>query len=153
MDCFIDTLKNDADLDDIVRIEGLTFTRPWTRDMYLAELEHSDVARFYIARDAVGEAVGFCSCWQIIDEVHINNLAVLPEHRRSGVATALINRALADGAARGALRATLEVRRSNEPALKLYERCGFSVTAVRRGYYTHPDEDALILWREGGPRT
>ena len=153
MDCFIDTLKNDADLDDIVRIEGLTFTRPWTRDMYLAELEHSDVARFYIARDAVGEAVGFCSCWQIIDEVHITTLAVLPEHRRSGVATALINRALADGAARGALRATLEVRRSNEPALKLYERCGFSVTAVRRGYYTHPDEDALILWREGGPRT
>jgi len=153
MDCFIDTLKNDADLDDLLRIEGLTFTRPWTREMYVAELEHSDVARFYIARDAVGEAVGFCSCWQIIDEVHINNLAVLPEHRRSGVATALIERALADGSSRGAHRATLEVRRSNEPALKLYERCGFSVTAVRRGYYTHPDEDALILWREGTARS
>jgi [ribosomal protein S18]-alanine N-acetyltransferase len=153
MDCVIDTLKNDADLDDLLRIEGLTFTRPWTREMYVAELEHSDVARFYIARDAVGEAIGFCSCWQIIDEVHINNLAVLPEHRRSGVATALIERALADGAARGAHRATLEVRRSNEPALQLYERCGFSVTAVRRGYYTHPDEDALILWREGGARS
>ena len=148
MDCFIEPLSSPRDLDDIVRIEGLTFTRPWTREMYLAELEHTDVARFYVARDAVGEAVGFCSCWQIIDEMHINNLAVLPEHRRSGIATALIHRVLADGAVRGAHRATLEVRRSNDAALRLYEQCGFSVTAVRRGYYTQPDEDALILWRD-----
>ena len=148
MDCFIEPLSSPSDLDDIVRIEALTFTKPWTREMYLAELEHRDVSRFYIARDAVGEAVGFCSCWQIIDEIHINNLAVLPEHRRAGVATALLNRVLSDGATRGAHRATLEVRRSNGPALQLYERCGFSVTAVRRGYYTHPDEDALVLWRE-----
>ena len=143
MDCFIEPVSSPGDLDDIVRIESLTFTKPWTREMYLAELEHSDVARFYVARDAVGEAVGFCSCWQIIDELHINNLAVLPEHRRSGVATALLNRVLADGAARGAHRATLEVRRSNRAALRVYERCGFSVTAVRRDYYTHPDEEEL----------
>ena len=84
MDCFIEPLSSPGDLDDIVRIEALTFTKPWTREMYLAELEHRDVSRFYIARDAVGEAVGFCSCWQIIDEIHINNLAVLPEHRRAG---------------------------------------------------------------------
>ena len=152
MDCFIEPVSSPGDLDDIVRIESLTFTKPWTREMYLAELEHSEVARFYVARDAVGEAVGFCSCWQIIDELHINNLAVLPEHRRSGVATALLNRVLADGAARGAHRATLEVRRSNRAALRVYERCGFSVTAVRRDYYTHPDEDALILWREPATR-
>jgi ribosomal-protein-alanine N-acetyltransferase len=148
MECVIEPLASPRDLDDIVRIEALTFTRPWTREMYLAELEHSSVARFYIARDAVGEAIGFCSCWQVIDEMHINNLAVLPEYRRAGVATALISRVLSDGAAKGAPRATLEVRRSNSAALSLYERCGFSVTAVRRGYYTHPDEDALILWRE-----
>ena len=48
------------------------------------ELEHRDVAFFYIARDAVGEAIGFCSCWRVLDEVHINNLAVVPEHRRAG---------------------------------------------------------------------
>ena len=49
MDCFIEPLSSPGDLDDIVRIEALTFTKPWTREMYLAELEHRDVSRFYIA--------------------------------------------------------------------------------------------------------
>jgi ribosomal-protein-alanine N-acetyltransferase len=147
-ECFIRPLSSEADIDDILRIESISFTNPWTREMYLSELEHRDVSFFYIARDAVGEAIGFCSCWLILDEIHINNLAVLPEHRRGGVASSLLEQVLAEGAARGAHRATLEVRRSNDPALKLYEKFGFRVTAVRRGYYTRPDEDALVLWRE-----
>jgi len=148
MDCFIQPVASEQDIDDIIRVESVAFTRPWTREMYLSELEHHDVAFFYLARDPVGEAVGFCSWWRVLDEVHINNLAVLPEVRRRGVATALLERVLADGAAKGAPRATLEVRQSNAAALRLYERLGFAVTAVRRSYYTHPDEDALILWRE-----
>lgn len=148
IDLFIHPLRSERDIDDILRIETLSFTRPWTREMYLSELEHGDVSFFYVARDAVGEAVGFCSWWLVLDEVHINNLAVLPEYRKGGIATAIIERVLADGALRGALRATLEVRRSNEPALALYRKLGFVVTGTRRGYYTHPDEDALILWRE-----
>ena len=147
-DCFIRPVSSDADIDDILRIETISFTNPWTREMYLSELEHRDVSFFYIACDAVGEAVGFCSCWLVLDEIHINNLAVLPEHRRGGVASALIEHMLKEGRSRGARRATLEVRRSNEPARKLYEKFGFAVTGVRRGYYTKPDEDALILWRE-----
>jgi [ribosomal protein S18]-alanine N-acetyltransferase len=150
-DCFIQPLTSEADIDDILRIESIAFTNPWTREMYLSELEHRNVSFFYIARDAVGEAIGFCSCWLVLDEVHINNLAVLPEHRRGGVASALLERVLSDGAGRGAHRATLEVRRSNEAALKLYEKFGFRVTAVRRRYYTNPDEDALVLWREPRP--
>ena len=151
-DCFIRPLSSETDIDDILRIESISFTNPWTREMYLSELEHRDVSFFYIARDAVGEAIGFCSCWLVLDEVHINNLAVLPEHRRSGVASALIEHVLKEGEGRGARRATLEVRRSNEPARKLYEKFGFTVTGVRRGYYTRPDEDALVLWRESPPR-
>lgn len=148
IDGYIEAVTTPAGIDDILRIEQLAFTNPWTREMYLAELEHHDVAFFYVARDAVGEAIGFCSWWRVLDEVHINNIAVLPERRRCGVASALIARVLADGAARGATRATLEVRRSNVAALQLYERLGFHVTATRKGYYSHPDEDALILWRE-----
>jgi ribosomal-protein-alanine N-acetyltransferase len=147
-ECFIEAVSSVQDIDDILRIEAVSFTNPWTREMYLSELEHRDVAFFYIARDALGEAIGFCSCWRVIDEVHINNLAVLPEHRRSGVASALLERVLQEGLARGASRATLEVRRSNVAALKLYQKFGFSVSAVRRGYYTRPDEDALVLWRD-----
>jgi [ribosomal protein S18]-alanine N-acetyltransferase len=151
MECFIEPVSSERDIDDILRIESVSFTRPWTREMYLSELEHRDVSAFYIARDALGEAIGFCSCWRVLDEVHINNLAVLPEHRRSGVASALLERVLRDGAAKGAGLATLEVRASNVPALRLYEKFGFSVSAVRRGYYSHPDEDALVLWRERPP--
>lgn len=147
-ECFIEAVSSERDIEDILRIESISFTNPWTKEMYLSELEHRDVSFFYVARDALGEAIGFCSCWCVLDEVHINNLAVLPEHRRSGVASALLERVLRDGAARGASRATLEVRRSNVAALKLYERFGFAVSGVRRGYYTNPDEDALILWRD-----
>jgi [ribosomal protein S18]-alanine N-acetyltransferase len=148
IDIHIQPLTSAHDIDDILRIESASFTHPWTRDMYLSELEHGNIAFFYIARTAVGEAIAFCSFWVVLDELHINNLAVLPEHRRAGVASALLVRVLADAEIRGAYRATLEVRTSNDAARRLYERLGFTVTAVRRGYYTQPDEDALVLWRE-----
>ena len=117
--------------------------------MYLAEMDNRGVSYCFLARDAAGRVVGFCSFWRVLDELHINNLAVKPESRRAGVATALLEHVLREGGTMGALRATLEVRRSNDPARVLYERFGFSVAGVRRAYYTKPVEDALILWREG----
>ena len=87
----------------------------------------------------------------MLDELHINNLAVLPAYRRSQIGTALLRRVLEDGARLGASRATLEVRRSNDAARMLYEKFGFSVAGVRRGYYSKPSEDALVLWRDGLP--
>ena len=120
--------------------------------MYLAELENPGVSHFYLARTAASrEVVGFCSFWRVLDELHINNLAVLPAHRRARVGTDLLVRVLEDGARLGARRATLEVRRSNEPAQQLYEQFGFTVAGVRRGYYSNPAEDALVLWRDGLP--
>ena len=85
----------------------------------------------------------------MVDELHINNLAVLPADRRAGVATALLQPCFEGGARLGAVRATLEVRKSNDPARLLYERLGFAVAGVRRAYYTKPVEDAIVLWREG----
>jgi len=77
--------------------------------------------------------VGFCSFWRVLDELHINNLAVLPEYRRAHIGTALLRRVLEDGARLGASRATLEVRRSNEAARMLYEKFGFSVAGGALG--------------------
>lgn len=116
--------------------------------MYLKELENTGVSYCYLAKEPRGEVVGFCSFWRVLDELHINNLAVAPLRRRGGVGSALLVHILQEGAALGAQRATLEVRRSNDVARALYERFGFSVAGVRRGYYTNPPEDALILWRE-----
>jgi ribosomal-protein-alanine N-acetyltransferase len=144
----IDVLTSPEQIDDVIAVEEASFTNPWTREMYLSELENRGVSFCYMARDGEGRIVGFCSFWRVLDELHVNNLAVLPNVRRAGVASALLSRVLREGAALGATRATLEVRRSNDAARLLYERFGFFVAGVRRGYYTNPVEDALILWKD-----
>lgn len=138
-----------AEIDGVLAIEEASFTNPWTREMYVAEFDHRDVSLCYLARNTDQLVVGFCSVWRVMDELHINNLAVAPPYRRTGVATALLEHVMGEGANLGAVRATLEVRRSNEPARRLYERFGFSVSGIRRAYYTKPVEDALVLLREG----
>ncbi len=135
------------DLDEIVAIEQASFNNPWTRDMYLRELQNPDVSFLYILRSADAGIVAFCSFWLVLDEVHINNLAVRLDFRGQGVGKTLLERVLVEAANRGAQRATLEVRRSNEAARRLYERLGFAVAATRPNYYASPPEDALILWR------
>jgi ribosomal-protein-alanine N-acetyltransferase len=144
----VELLTSAAGIDEVLEIERSSFTNPWTREMYLAEMENKGVSFCYIARSPAGAAAGFCSFWRILDELHINNLAVAPQFRRAGVATALLQRVLGEGARLGVRRATLEVRRSNEIARSLYEQFGFRLAGVRRGYYTHPVEDALVLWRD-----
>jgi ribosomal-protein-alanine N-acetyltransferase len=116
--------------------------------MYLAELENRGVSFCFLATAPDGRAIGFCSFWKVTDELHINNLAVLPDFRRMGVGSALLSFVMAEGVRLGARRATLEVRRSNEAARRLYERFGFTIAGMRPGYYSRPVEDALVLWRE-----
>jgi len=93
--------------------------------------------------------VGFCAFWLVVDEIHINNVAILPELRGQGLGTVLMKRVFEEAATLGAKRATLEVRASNDGARRLYERLGFYVAGTRRGYYSNPVEDALVLWRDG----
>ena len=131
------------DLAAIVALESDSFTNPWTAEA-LTTMLGSDVTRLYVARHQQPDAVvGFCACWLIDTELHINTLAVARSHRRQGIATCLVRFVLQ---ATGAQRATLEVRRSNVAAIKLYEKLGFRATAVRNQYYRNPDEDGLILW-------
>ncbi len=144
----IEALHSSEDIDAVLGIEHASFSNPWTREMYLSELDNPGVAYFFLARGAAREVVGFCSFWRILDELHVNNLAVAPARRRQGVASALLSRVLDEGHRLGARRATLEVRQSNEHARRLYERFGFWVAGVRRGYYSNPVEDALVLWRD-----
>jgi [ribosomal protein S18]-alanine N-acetyltransferase len=150
-DALIERVSSDEDLDAVVALEAESFTNPWTREMLERELRQSDVARVYVLRLADRRVAAFCACWILFDELHINTIAVHPSLRRQGLATQLMTHLLERAAAEGANRALLEVRRSNVAAQRLYERLGFRVAGVRRHYYSHPDEDALVLTRHALP--
>lgn len=145
----IERLTREDDLDAVAALEAASFSNPWTREMLARELRQSDVARVYVLRTPRHPVAAFCACWLIFDELHINTIAVEATLRRQGLARRLLAHVFDEAAASGVQRATLEVRQSNEAALRLYQGLGFTVAAVRRGYYHQPAEDALILWREG----
>jgi [ribosomal protein S18]-alanine N-acetyltransferase len=139
-------LRETDDLADVVALEAASFTNPWSREVLERDLRNTDVVRVYALRDTGGTLLGFCGCWFVSDELHINTLAIAEPARRRGHATRLLRFVLAEALAAGLTRATLEVRRSNDAALRLYDRFGFSVEGIRPDYYTQPVEDALILW-------
>lgn len=147
----VETLE-ERDLDEVLGIEEASFTNPWTRQMFQWELQNVGVSYGFVLRTPEWPVAAFCTIWVVLDEIHVNNLAVRPECRGAGVGRALLQFILRLGAGLGARRATLEVRRSNAAALKLYQGLSFAVAGTRRNYYSDPTEDALILWREGlGP--
>jgi [ribosomal protein S18]-alanine N-acetyltransferase len=148
VDFVIERLRAGADLDEVAALEATSFTNPWSGELLGQQLGESAVTRLYVLRIPDRAVAAFCLCWVIADELHINTIAVDPAVRRRGLASELMRHVITDAAQAGASRATLEVRCSNAPAIALYERLGFSVCAVRPGYYTRPDEDALILWRD-----
>jgi len=146
--CWFEPLADDHDLDGVLEVEAVSFTNPWTRDMYSRELSNRSVCHILVARNEDCPVAGFCAFWLVLDEMHINNLALRPQFRAQGIGTALLRHALTEAKGLGARRATLEVRASNDAARRLYGRLGFYVAGTRRNYYTSPVEDALILWRD-----
>jgi ribosomal-protein-alanine N-acetyltransferase len=147
----VERLASDEDLDAVADLESRCFNNPWTRDMLARELAQSDVAHVFVLRLPACPVAGFCSCWIVVDELHINTLDVDIPFRRRGLGVYLMRFVIGEAVRRGVRRATLEVRESNVAARKLYEMLGFSVAGKRSRYYTLPDEDALVLWREDLP--
>jgi [ribosomal protein S18]-alanine N-acetyltransferase len=145
----IDRLAPERDLDGLLEVARVSFANPWTREMFLWEVQNSDVSHVYVVRALPDCIAGFCCCWLVFDELHINNLAVHPDWRGQGLAATLLGHVLREERRQGARQATLEVRRSNLAALGLYRKLGFHVAGERPGYYVNPPEDALILARQG----
>ncbi len=135
-----------ADLDAIDDIERRSYATPWSRSMFAGEL--AKPASLCLGAFEDGKLVGYAINSRYVDAWHVMNIAVDPEVRRHGIATSLLEKLFElthDGERRGY---TLEVRVSNDGAIKLYERLGFHSRGVRRGYYTDNREDALIMWRD-----
>ncbi len=131
-----------ADLDAIDEIEQHSFKVPWPRSVFEGELAR-DVARIDVVRDP--NVIAFNNYWLVAGELHILAIATHPDRRRSGIAGVLLAHAMESGRAAGATLATLEVRRSNTPAIALYERAGFTTVHVRQRYYQDDGEDALVM--------
>jgi len=135
-----------GDLDGVGAIEEASYSVPWKRSMFEAELNGNPFSRLFVARDAEGAGLqGYVCFWVVFDELHLLNLAVHPDARRHGIGEELAQWTLSRAKKDGARRASLEVRASNEAARKLYEKLGFKVSAVRHGYYREPREDGLIM--------
>ncbi len=135
------------DLDSVEEIERASYPTPWSRAMFVAELRKpSSLAIGAFAEDDA--LIGYAFVSRYVDAWHVMNVAVGPEHRRRGVARALLERIFEVTAVDPRRGYTLEVRVSNEEAIRLYERLGFESRGVRRAYYTDNREDALIMWKE-----
>jgi ribosomal-protein-alanine N-acetyltransferase len=142
---FVEKLREPGDLEGVLEIEELSFNNPTTREWYERELQRPDVCFIYVLRMPEHPVAGFCAFWRIVSEMHINNLAIRPELRGRGLGLFLLQASLEAAAGLGASSATLEVRRSNLAARRLYARAGFYEAGVRRNYYRQPVEDALVL--------
>jgi len=130
----------------VAALQAESFYRPWGIDAIQRELRQNPVARLYLLERVPGRLEGFCACWLVAGELHINSLAIRPDARRQGLARRLLREVFALSVQEGADAATLEVRRSNTPAVALYRSLGFVVEGVRKDYYEQPREDALVLW-------
>ena len=133
-----------ADLPQVIAIERRAFPAPWSLAMFVLEL--SKPSGVCLAALEHGRVVGYLVCSRYDTVWHVMNVAVDPDHRRRGFGRTLIER-LIDEVADPAARYTLEVRQSNDAAIRLYEQFGFRPAGVRRRYYQDNGEDAVIMWR------
>jgi ribosomal-protein-alanine N-acetyltransferase len=133
-----------SDLPDVLTIERRAFPTPWSLAMFVLELSKSTGLCLAALRD--GALVGYVVCARYDLDWHVMNVAVDPDHRREGIASALLAELYRSAGATEA-RFTLEVRESNHDAINLYRRDGFRIAGKRRRYYQDNGEDALIMWR------
>lgn len=130
--------------EDIYEIEKKSFDgAQWPLSAFVEEA--ADERAIYFVATLNGKIIGYSGFWVIIDEIHLNNIAVLPEFRRCGVAVALLKKTIEYGINRGADKMTLEVNNKNDAAVALYRKFGFVDEGLRPNYYAK-DEHALIMW-------
>ena len=133
----------EAHIPQMVELEKICFSLPWTADMIKSELNNPSC--LYLAAVDGDTLVGYIGVQTVLDEGYINNVAVRPEYRRQGIAAALISLLVDQARAIGLAFMTLEVRESNTPAISLYEKLGFTTVGRRKNYYEKPREDAILM--------
>ncbi len=136
------------DLNAIEKIERESYPTPWSRSMFAGELAKPSSISLGAFEPETGKLLGYLIISRYVDAWHVMNLAVALKYRRRGIASTLLERLFELTSGEGRRGYTLEVRVSNEVAIKLYGQAGFRPRGIRRGYYTDNREDALIMWRD-----
>ena len=139
-------LMQAADVAAIAELEKICFSDPWSEKSIASELDNSLACWLVAIVD--GELAGYIGSQTVLDGSDMMNIAVAPQHRRKGIAEALILALVEKLQARNSLCLLLEVRASNTPAIALYEKLNFLPVGRRKNYYRNPREDALILRKE-----
>ena len=130
-------------IEQIEELEKLCFSVPWTRQQLISQLP--DNMHVFLAAVSGEEVLGYVGMMYVLDEGYISNVAVSPEHRRQGIADALINELLSRAKMLELSFVTLEVRDSNQGARALYKKHGFTDVGLRKNYYNFPTEDAILM--------
>ena len=138
----------EEDVPQIHEIEKLCFAMPWREESILHDVKENVVARWLVLDGGEGQVLAYAGMWFVLDEAHVCNVAVHPDHRRKGYGR-MIFEALERLAQENSMSMmTLEVRRSNIAAQNLYHACGFLDVGYRKRYYEDNKEDALIMYKE-----
>jgi ribosomal-protein-alanine N-acetyltransferase len=140
---FILRKMTSQDIDEVMQIEKQSFTLPWSRESYLGELKNNFAT--YLVCDYEGEIAGYGGIWIVFEEAHITNVAVGLDFRQAGIGTALMEELEKTARDKKARRILLEVRPSNQAALKMYRNLDYVPTGLRKKYYSDNNEDAIIM--------
>lgn len=139
-------LMTEADVPAAARLESECMENPWSEKIFRESLALSYYT-FLAAEGPDGEIVGYAGLMNLSGEGDVTNIVVSRKVRRKGIGETLLRELMKLGREQGITDFSLEVRKSNLPAVSLYEKLGFAVEGLRKGYYEKPAEDALIMWK------
>lgn len=145
MSYIIEKMKN-SDIDEVLALEEKCFSLPWTRQMFCEELKN-DAAHYIVIRSDE-KIVAYGGYWHSVDQADITNVAVDPDYRREGLGSKVMSYMIDEAKQLGVCNMALEVRKSNDAAIALYEKHGFLAVGVRKRYYSDNGEDAIIMIKE-----
>ena len=144
------TRMTHKDVPEIAELEKICFTLPWSEKSFRDEMANR-LAVYFTAKDN-GKCVGYAGFWNVSGEGDVTNVAVLPEYRRRGVGSSLVAEMIKTAEKLKLEMLTLEVRKSNTAAQKLYEKFGFEILGERKRYYSDNGEDAYIMTKTFLPK-
>lgn len=137
----------EGDVPAIAMLEQCCFHTPWPIEFIYEDVVIS--RNYYLILEEDGAPIGYAGMWLILDEAHLNNICIHPEHRGGGKGKMLLRALMQAAVDEGVDCMTLEVRVGNPVAIELYKDMGFRIEGIRRKYYQDNGEDAYIMWNKG----